>query len=184
MMVGQEPILHYKNTVHNIQECQGKKIRSILLCIILELYTFWISSNCVALLVSFCLMSWTSVISFSNSCFRFSVSSWILAAPFCSVFNITFSFSSKAYLKYNGNYSYEHSHREKAQAPVKKNLGPHTSGLTKNLYITLGEWLSVAEWLGFGLKEINLSFTRVSQHCWEFLIHNFVIFKCFCSPEL
>jgi hypothetical protein len=108
-----------------------------------------------------------------------------LAAPFCSVFNITFSFSSKAYLKYKRNCSYEHSHWEKGQAPVKKNVwAPHKSGLTKNLYIKLEEWLSVAEWLGYGLKEINLSFTRVSQHCWEFLIHNFVIFKCFCSPAL
>jgi len=126
-MVGQEHTLRYKNMVHNFQECQDKKNCSIPWCIILELHTFWISSNCVALLVSFCRMSWTSVISFSNSCFRFSVSSWILAAPFCSVFNITFSFSSKAYLKYKGNCSYEHSHRKKAQAPViKKNFGPHT----------------------------------------------------------
>jgi hypothetical protein len=108
-----------------------------------------------------------------------------LAAPFCSVFNITFSFSSKAYLKYKGNCSYEHSHWQQTQATVKKIFwAPHKGGMTKNLCIKSGDWLSVAEWLGFGLKEINLSVTRVSQHYWEFLMHNFIIFKCFCSPSL
>lgn len=131
----------------------------------MELYTFWISSNCVALLVSFCLMSWTSVISFSNSCFRFSVSSWILAAPFCSVFNITFSFSSKAYLKYKGNCSYKHSHWQQAQAPVKKCFGaPHKGWTTKNLCIKSVDWLSVAEWFGFSLKDIIFLYLYYPYH--------------------
>lgn len=43
-------------------------------------------------------LTWTSCTSFSSSCCRLSVSSWIFAAPLASVFSITLSFNSRAYL--------------------------------------------------------------------------------------